>query len=193
MIFDELDILPIKLYYKVCKTGNINLLSTEPTEVDLLEIWQKMQDEFDELNADDQDKRHKVIEKQINSHSLASEICRLACVSLEFEFNQDLIDMLLGLKFNVDTTSNETYYESIKKCRRQIETNKIKISALKNQLPKENSDGNKVSLDNIMASYCAILNIDFDYNLCTVTKFFALKKQVDLKIKSYEKMTENIK
>lgn len=193
MIFDELDILPIKLYYKICKTGNINLLSTEPTEVDLLEIWQKMQDEFDELNDDDQDKRHKVIEKQINSHSLASEICRLACVSLEFEFNQDLIDMLRGLKFNVDTTSNESYYESIKKCRRQIETNKIKISTLKNQLPKENSDGNKVSLDNIMASYCAILNIDFDYNLCTVTKFFALKKQVDLKIKSYEKMTENIK
>lgn len=195
MIYDELDVLPIKLYYKICKTGNVSLLSTEPSdEMNLLEIWDRLSDEFDDLQSSDTSKREFRLTKQTHLLECAYNMVNYCCVALEFNVNQDLIDLLIELGYSIDVSSNEKYQASLKKIRSKIKTNLIKVSALKNQLPKEeNASSNiKVSLDEVMASFCAILGIDFDYNTISVTKFFAIQKQVDSKMKSYEKMANKL-
>ncbi|UYW02113.1 hypothetical protein K5I29_04220 [Flavobacterium agricola] len=195
MIYDELDVLPLKLYYKICKTKDVTLLSTEPAdEVKLLEIWQRLTAEYEELESSESSKREFRLNKQISLLECAYNMVHLCCVELEVNIDNETIQMLNDLGFMVDTTSNELYYASISKIRKRIETNQIKIAALKNQLPKEEIKGNerKVNLDEVMASFCAILGIDFDYNTISVTKFNAIKKQVDNKMKSYEKMSNKI-
>lgn len=195
MIYDELDVLPLKLYYKICKTGNVNLLSTEPIDqAQLLSIWDRLSVEFEELQGSDTSKREFRLNKQISSLEYAYKMVNLCCVSLEFELDNEIVDLLNEHGFIIDTTSSGSYYNSIKRIRRKIETNLIKTSTLKNQLPKEekNSSNTKINLDEVMASFCAILGIDFDYNTISVTKFNAIKKQVDNKMKSYEKMSNKL-
>ncbi|UYW01796.1 hypothetical protein K5I29_02405 [Flavobacterium agricola] len=195
MIYDELDVLPLKLYYKICKTKDVTLLSTEPEdEAKLLEIWEKLTAEYEELESSESSKREFRLNKQIALLECAYNMVNLCCLELEVEFNNETVQLLSGLGFPIDTTSNESYYLSISRIRKRIETNQIKIAALKNQLPKEDIKGNdrKLSLDEVMASFCAVLGIDFDYNTISVTKFNAIKKQVDNKMKSYEKMNNKL-
>lgn len=193
MIYDSLDILPIKLYYKISDTGNLKLLTDKEIEEETLNtIWDELVIGFDLLNKSNNSKKIFILNKEINSLEAIHKAVLMACESLSFEYDQYLIDIIKKYGFSFNDNSTEDYHNSIEKTIREAKSLVTKVNMLKNQLPKT-EEGEKVSLDEVMASYSSVLGIDFDYNIISCTKFFALKNQVAMKVKSVEKQLQNLK
>lgn len=195
MLYDSLDILPLKLYYKIEATNNPKLLVFGDTidESKLSELWAELRAAFMELDKSSESKKVFMLSKEMSSLEASYHAVLMACESLGFEYDEKLIDVIRGYGFSFKDGSTEEYYSSIEKVVREAKSFVMKIDMLKKQLPKDNDDKEKVSLDEIMASYVTILGIDFDFNTISCTKFFAFKKQVNLKLKSVERQLQNIK
>lgn len=192
MLYDSLDTLPIKLYYKISDTGNLKLLTDQEIEEETLNaIWDELVIGFDLLNKSNNSKKIFILNKEINSLEAIHKAVLMACESLSFEYDEYLIDIIKKYGFSFNDNSTEDYHNSIEKVIREAKSLVTKVNMLKNQLPKTEEE-DKVSLDEVMASYSSVLGIDFDYNIISCTKFFALKKQVDIKVKSVEKKLQNL-
>lgn len=189
MIYDTLDYLPIKLYYKILSSDNTDLLSTKKqTEIDLKELWFELNSSFDKLDNSEENKRLFLVNKEIDSLKTIHKIILMSCEFLAFKYDEVLIDLLKGYGFSVVNSSTKEYHESLIKIERESKSISTKIKFLEDKLPKKKK-GESITLDEVMASYSSVLGIDFDYNKISCTKFFALKKQVLSKVKSLEKNT----
>lgn len=188
MIYDSLDIIPYKTFIKIVETGNVQLLSHDITDKSILnEVWDRIyQEHLQEAEETQDGKRIFRLAKEIDALGAKHKVILMACEALKFDWNDDLVDLLKKYGYAIRNTNTEDYYSDIQKIERESNALAIKASNLRNQLPKS-SDNQKVTIDDIMASYSAILGIDFDYNTLPYRKFFALQKQVDSKIKALEK------
>lgn len=195
MIYDSLDILPIKLYYRIDASNEVKLLALneEVEENNLVSLWAKLKAEFTELDKSDTSKKIFRLSKQISDLEATYHAVLMSCESLGFEYDEKLIQVIRDYGFKFDDTNTKTYYDSIEKVIREAKSYVVKINRLKDQLPKNNDNSKSVSLDEIMAGYSNTLGFDFDYNSISCTKFFALKNQVANKLKAIEKQIQNVK
>lgn len=195
MIYDSLDILPIKLYYRIEASNEIKLLAVneEVEENKLVELWARLKADFSELDKSEVSKKVFRISKEISSLESTYHAVLMSCECLGFEYDEELIEIIKGYGFDFRFNNTKEYYSALEKVVREAKSYVVKINNLKKQLPKNNNDSNKVSLDEIMASYSSALGFDFDYNTISCTKFFALKKQVDNKLKAVEQQLQNVK
>jgi hypothetical protein len=187
MIFKTLDTIPYKLFISIAEDNNFMLLSDEieKDENELSDIWKKLFAQHEEKHKDPQSLKNFDIYKTISYLEGQRKVIIMTCESLSFDFDQDLIDLLIEYGYSFEATETKEYYEEIERIFRESSGILFKINQLKKQLPKQN-ETNEYSIDDVMASYCAMLNIDFDYNTVTYTKFYAIQKQVHLKIKQIE-------
>jgi hypothetical protein len=188
MIYKSLEYIPYKLFIEIVQTLDVLLLSdeAEKDEVKLNEMWEKIfQDHLEYTKTPDSLKTFN-IEKQVAYLQSMRKVILMACESLSFDWDDDLIDMLRGFGYSIRNGSADEYYLDLKKVIRESKGIMLKLNQVEKQLPKR-SAGNEFKLDDVMASYSAILGIDFDYNAISYTKFFGLQKQVNAKIKSIEK------
>ena len=195
MIYNSLDILPIKLYYRIEASGDVELLTDEVLEDKsiLIDLWSKLKAEFVELDKSDNSKKVFRISKEISNLESIYHAVLMSCESLGFEYDEKLIQAIRDYGFHFDDTNTKTYYDSIERIVREAKSYVVKINNLKNQLPKNNDDSKSVSLDEIMASYSSTLGFDFDYNSISCTKFFALKNQVTRKLKAIDEQIQKVK
>lgn len=189
MTYDSLDILPIKLYYKIAASGNVQLLSDTITDVnELNELWFELDCGFNDLNKTEEATKTFRLSKEIGILQTKHDVVLMACESLRFNWDDDLIALLVsyGYQFN---ENRDLYLENIERIEREVNALVVKVNMLKRQLPKVD-ENNRTTLDEVMASYAAILGFDFDFNTISCTKFFALQNQVHSKVKSLEKQQQ---
>lgn len=195
MIYDTLDILPIKLYYKIDASNEVKLLAVNENaeESKLTELWANLKADFSELDKSEVSKKVFRVSKEISNLEATYHAVLMSCECLGFDYDEELIDVIKGYGFDFNFKNTEEYYSALEKTVRDAKSCVVKINNLKKQLPKNNDDSNKITLDEIMASYSSTLGFDFDYNAISCTKFFALKNQVANKLKAVEQQLQNVK
>lgn len=197
MIYDSLETLPYKLFVKIASNNdNINLLSTVPVQENelekLREIWKELFEEYKIISPNQEEYKLLGLKKDIGFLECKHKAISVALVALDFEYNQELVDILISYGY---TLTKENYYEDLKRISRESDGLLMKARNIKKRLPKvdENSVSTKVSLDRLFAFYTSVLGIDFDYNGISVTKFLGLKEQVDSKLKIAKEQAEKNK
>lgn len=187
MMYNSLDILPYKILLKIAEDNSkINLLTTEPNP-DLNELnilWNELLKEYESLSPQKEDTKLFSVKKEITYLECKQKIITLSLVALDFDYNQELIDLLASYGYSV---TRENYYDDLKRIEIQSEGLTNKIKKIKERLPKEKNQGEKVSVDRVFAFYSSVLGYDFDYNTVSVTKVLALQDQVNEKLKAIEK------
>jgi hypothetical protein len=187
MIYDKLRTLPKVIQIEIIQTGDVSLLSDEGTPIEVLSsIWNDLMEEF--INVYGEKNQSKLFSTYREIEFLQKKYTCIKCAveALEFDVNEELINMLRGFGYRLNM---DTYNKDLERIIRESEAINIKINKFMDQLPKkeEGSDVNAYDIINQMAIYSSILQIDFDYNTISVVKFHALEKQVKQKIASIEK------
>lgn len=197
-MFDSLDTLPIKVYYKALETENYHLLNpnAEVVEDSILEdLWEDLKEEFQSLDNNELNNKIFKLSKNYDYYILTYEMVLMCVESLAFRYDEELIQILKTKGYRVRKESYEKDLENIKRFADGLLT---KANHFKSQLPKEDNPEerkkDKTTIDDIIASYELILGYGFgDYNTMVCTKFLAVKKQVENKIKQQEKQLRELK
>lgn len=195
MIYDSLEILPYKIFMRIVEDNSlIHLLSSNKEEdKELLEnIWNKLFQEYTAISPEKEEMKLLQLEKEIAFIECKHKGIMVALTALDFDYNQELVDILLGYGYKL---SKETYYDDLKRIEREASALEMKAKNIKKRLPKKdaNSVSTKVSIDRVFAFYSSVLGYDFDYNTISVTKVLALKEQVNAKLKSIEEQIQKNK
>lgn len=188
MTYDDLDKIPIVLFFKVAETGYFSLLSDEITDLQELEnIWLKLFNEHQSRNSNKESDKEFRLEKEISALEAEYTFVCGAIVSLGFEINDDLISDLKEKRYIVRTESTDAYYDSLELIQRSSKSFKIKIDHIRSMMPKKDEnkkETEKFSIYDTIASYTRIMGYDLDYETVSYSKFYAVQKQVHLKIES---------
>lgn len=195
MIYDSLEIIPYKIFMRIVEDNSlIHLLSSNKEEdKELLEsIWNKLFQEYTAISPEKEEMKLLHLEKEIAFIECKHKGIMVALTALDFDYNQELVDILLGYGYKL---SKETYYDDLKRIEREASALEMKAKNIKKRLPKKdaNSVSTKVSIDRVFAFYSSVLGYDFDYNTVSVTKVLALKEQVNAKLKSVEEQIQKNK
>lgn len=192
MIYKSINDLPVVLYYEILKSGNVSLLSSEKINSDeLLELWQKIKDDFNERDNSQLNNKILTLLKHYEFYILKYDVVNRICESLRFSFNQELIDLLASIGYKVKL---ENYNEDIERIKKNAEGLLVKANHFKAQLPKETDDVENFIIEDVLASFSNVLGFHIGrYNEITCTEYFALKKQVSNKIKQQEKHARELK
>lgn len=205
MIYDSIDIIPAKIFFKISDTGNLKLLVTDESVYDdnkLSLIWKNIEDE--NISLDNTNSIQKVVDvtKKIESLYAKFEAIKLAVYYLKKKIDNELIDLLLSygykFKWNEKEYSLENklqYQKDLDKIERESQTIYDKIERLQQKLPKpkENKD-KKIPFDEVILGYGVITEAGFiDSNKITLTQYYALIKIGNEKIKSIEKSIQKSK
>jgi len=196
MIYDSLDTIPYKIFFKIADTGNVKLLSdTEENAEVLLETWSKIyEDHISREKTTSAEKKAFRLSKEIDSLEVQYKVTLMACDALRFDFNEELCQLLTkDYGFKLRTIDEEVYYQDLLQIEREAKAFKVKIGTLKKHLPAV-EEGQEFSVDDIMASYCSILGYQIgDFNSITYTAYYGYEKQVHLKIESLKKQESKSK
>lgn len=195
MIYDSLEIIPYKIFMRIVEDNSlIHLLSSNKEEdKELLEnIWNELFQEYTAISPEKEEMKLLQLEKEIAFIECKHKGIMVALTALDFDYNQVLVDILLGYGYKL---SKETYYDDLKRIEREASALEMKAKNIKKRLPKKdaNSVSTKVSIDRVFAFYSSVLGYDFDYNTISVTKVLALKEQVNAKLKSIEEQIQKNK
>lgn len=193
MIYKTLDQIPYKLFMVIsADSSKLPDLAPDRTvdQAELEKFWTAIEEEYLALKGKtSEQKRYFAIEKEIEALNCKMNFVKIALHGLRFEWDDELATMLEenGYPVHPDLTQPD-----IDRMLRSLDGIKIKISELRNRLPKPEQADKPVNLmaeiDEMFAFYSAALGgMDFDYNTVSVTKVLGLEKQIQLKIKSLEK------
>ena len=185
MIYNSFDTIPIKLFYRIEQTNEINLLSNENTPTkELVVIWELIKEHHQSLDPSKASNKIINISKSIESLFVKYEATRLAVFYLKSKKDQDLMDLLKNYGYKLYLNNFQKNLEVID---RENKSLLIKINQLKNKLPKEKENTNKTTLDEVILSYASLTNSGFiDTNKITGTQYYALINLGNKKIKSLE-------
>lgn len=188
MIYKDFETIPYKLLVKIIETGNVKLLTDDESvlEEELHAIWSVIYSDYSVQNQNDEETRVFKIQKEIEYYESKYKVIMVGCEALEFGYNQDIADAFEEAGYYINESN---YFEKIDGIRRQCEGLLIAAESHRENLPKPDKN-NTVTVDDILASYSTILQIDFDFNTVPASKVIALGKQIDKKIKA---LTQNNK
>lgn len=194
MIYDSLDIIPFKLFKKVAETGNFLLLSTDSNtdSEQLSAIWDRMHEEHLSKNQTTESKKIFKLNKNIDELIATQKTIVIACGCLEFDFDQDMYDIVTSYGFKISLESTEAYYSDLDKILRESNAFIIKAEYYKGMLPEEKKENEEFSVDDVMASYSAILGYSIGkHNEVTYTEYYSHEKSVNAKIDSIKSQIAN--
>ena len=190
MTYKTLETTPYKVILKIINdpVSNLHLLTDDenPDLEKLGGIWVSIFDELTELDNINASNEILQIEREISALKCKHDFIQLSILALEFEYEQELADMLREYGYTITTVN---YYDDLDRIRRESKAILSIIKRHEKNLPKqeESADFNKVNIDEVLAFYCTVLGgLDFDYNTVTYTKVMAVQKQVSEKIKAIE-------
>ncbi|WP_438423262.1 hypothetical protein [Aquimarina macrocephali] len=183
MIYDSIDIIPAKLFFKILQTGDVGLLSDENIDTGKLKkVWEELEHQHDlTLSSDEANKALKVSIK-IEYLSAKYKSVNLAIKCLRHEPDAQLFEVLKNAGYQIEE-GVEVDYDKIERENKAIE---IIISRLQKKLPKQDDSKNN-SLDEVIMTYCVVTNMGFiDSNKITLTQYYALINAGNQKIKALE-------
>lgn len=184
-MYDSIDVIPAKIYFKILETGDISLLSKEEEDAGVLAlIWELIEAQHEELTQGKEEKKVLDLSKSIESLASRYESIRIAVYYLRREHDQELFDLLVGKGFNLDGDIQE----ALDRVDRESEGIIAKIERLSLKIPKINKESSaKTNFDKVVLSYGAITGLGFvDTNNITITQYYALIETGNEKIKALE-------
>lgn len=191
-MYKSLETIPYKTFIKIYETDEVYLLSKSGKdfedftneEIESLNlVWDKIKRSYLEIIPNDDELRILDINKEIDHLESKYKLINMCCECLKFDWDDDLVKIIKDHDF---VLSDENYHQDIETILLQSKSILDNIEMFKSQLPKEKTTTKKTTIDDMMASICAVLGIDFDFNMVSFTKVNAFLKQVEAKIKSLE-------
>lgn len=179
MIYKTLRTLPMVICVEIMQTGNYSLLADEQTDIDLVELWNDLESKL----PTEKDSKVFDVSKEMEFQANRYNIIQYCCEALTFDKDFRLINLLQEYGYIL---RDDNYFNDIDKISKQSEGILIKISQLKASLPKTEKSNEESTIIDVMASFCAILGITFDFITCSVESFYAWQRQVENKIKALE-------
>lgn len=190
MTYKTLETTPYKVMLKIINdpVSNLHLLTDDeaPDFEKLGGIWVSIFEELIDLDNSNASDEILQIEREISALKCKHDFIQLSILALEFDYDQELADILRGYGYTITT---ENYYPDLERVRRESKAILTTVKKYENKLPKQelSVDFTKVNIDEVLAFYCTVLGgLDFDYNTVTYTKVMALQKQVSEKVKAIE-------
>ena len=191
MIYNSLEILPYKTFFKIVDSQDVSLLKNgaEAEEKDLKELWESLLKEYNEISPEKEEMNLLRVKRDIEAIECKYKAIQVSLSALDFHYDDELMEILKSYGYKL---TKENYYDDLKRISRESEALLMKSANIKKKLPKvdANSASTKVTIDRLFAFYSSVLGFDFDYNTIPVTKVLALKEQVNSKIKSQENNTK---
>jgi hypothetical protein len=191
-MYKSLETIPYKTFIKIYETDEVHYLSKEEKDLEdftneeiirLNEVWIKIKRSYLEMTPNEDELRVLDINKEIDYLESKYKLINACCECLRFDWDVDLVKIIRNHDFIL---TDENYYQDIKIIELQSKSIMDNVEVFKTQLPKEKQNTKKITIDDMMASICAVLGIDFDFNTVSFTKVNSFLKQVDAKIKSLE-------
>lgn len=191
-MYKSLETIPYKTFIKIYETDEVYLLSKSGKdfedftneEIESLNlVWDKIKRSYLEIIPNDDELRILDINKEIDHLESKYKLINMCCECLKFDWDDDLVKIIKDHDF---VLSDENYHQDIETIILQSKSILDNIEMFRSQLPKEKTTTKKTTIDDMMASICAVLGIDFDFNMVSFTKVNAFLKQVEAKIKSLE-------
>lgn len=182
MIYKSFETIPYKLLIEISNNRNYKLLTDDPNiEDDELEaIWNEIEAEYNERDSNDDEKRYVKIEGLSSYFECMHKVIKTGCEILKFDYNQDVANVFNEHGYYINEND---FLDRIDQIERECEGLLVKADHYRESMPTPADSGN-ITIDDILASYCVMLSIDFDFNTVTASKVVALGKQIDRKIKS---------
>lgn len=188
MIYDSLDTIPYKLFIKIAKSGDVSLLSTSKEDEEILfEIWDRLYDEHLSKNQTPESERIFKLSKNIDELLAIHKVIVMSCSCLQYVFDQDTYDIVIGYGFKISTENTDDYYSDLEKILREAKSFVIKAEYYQQMLPEEKKENEikEYNPDDVMASYSAILGYSIGkHNEVTYAEYYAHEKSVNAKIDS---------
>lgn len=184
-VFDSVDTIPAKLYYKIVTTGDISLLCSEkqPNKI-LEEAWENIQNQDAELSPGGKADKIINVSRKIEALAAKYEFAKLAVYHLENVEDEELINQLkkYGYKFSGDLQ------QDLKTIARENKALILIIKRYQKQLPQQDEEStSKSTLDENILSYGIITGLGFiDTNTITLSQYRALVSTGNQKIKALE-------
>lgn len=196
MIYDTLDLLPIKTFIKIQETGNVKLLITSCeniSEEELEVIFDKLSDEFQQLNAEDNSNRNFMLLKEISHLEAKLKTAMCGIEILRFEANNSVM-LALSELLNITIRTNRTdyYFKDLERAESKAKLINKSIEKLRDQLPKKD-ESKSDSIDDTLAAIAMITGVSFDFNTLSCTAYTALIKQTKQKVKAQEESINKLK
>lgn len=179
--------LPLKVFFEVAETGNINLLVTDgKVENDiLLEVWEKLIAEYAQIDnnkiiADVLDKTDQVFKQ-------AALYCEVKAMFLYLigAYKQEYVDRLKSLGYKVDMDNRPAMIESIQRGDNRSNHIATKMQILQKDIEKYSSK-KRTSFDGAMAWLSSNLGFEPNDNL-SVLRYLEYKKQIAERAKAKRK------
>ena len=184
MIYDSLDTIPAKIFFKIVKTGDVNLLSTKKTSKEHLQrVWETLENEDAEKNP--QVNKEVDIYKYIESNISKYKAIQHAVYYLRIKEDEELIELLKSYKYKF-TDDLQSDLDKVEKYSKGI---LLTIERLRSELPeRSNEDAKEVPFDEVVIGYGVISGTGFiDTNKITKNQYDALINIGNQKIKSLTK------
>lgn len=197
MIYNSIDTLPVKLFYRIQESGDFNLLNPQEKEhsEDLQDLFDQLTDSFNKIDKGSSYDSEFFLQKEIAHMEAKKSACRIGIEILRFEFVQEVkegIEEALNMKIRTNLTNY--YFKDLERAEEKISRLDSKLTDLKMQLKsKGKSAGASSTIDDILASISTILGVSFDFNTITCTTYLAYKKQTESKIKAQEEQLRTLK
>ncbi len=187
MIYNTLDIIPARVFFKIAETENYKLLwSTGNPKLkdgvfDFQGIWEGLNEEYKEITGTVDSKRHFKTYRDIVKLETQYKTVQMCCQCLFYGDDEELEQILRDNGYPLGSNKEE----SLKNIMLGSERLLIKAKRLSTKLPKQSEVNVKTSIEEVIASYSQVLGFDLDFNM-SVTEFLACKKQVENKIKAHK-------
>lgn len=195
MIYDTLDVLPVKTFYKIQETSNFNLLNPKNIEIeDLPSLFDELSDEFNKLDKGEGFDREFILQKEISHLESKVKVLTLGVEILRFEYDDEIKNTIeKEIHHKIRTNRTEYYYKDLERIEKKTLLINAKIQRLKDQQKSNNgSESSNSTIDDMLASICTILGVSFDFNTVPCTTYLAYKKQTQSKIKDQEEQLQKL-
>lgn len=183
MIYDSLDNIPAKVFFKIVKTGNVQLLTDEEVdEKKLNEIWDRLENEDAEKNPE----VNKYIDvwKYIEYNLSKLRAINNAVFYLRIKEDEELIDLLKSYQYKFSGDLNKDL-DKVEKYSKGI---LLTIETLKSSLPERNENDVEIPFDEVVIGYGILSGAGFiDTNKITKNQYDALITIGNQKIKALGK------
>lgn len=195
MIYDTLDVLPVKTFYKIQETSNFNLLNPKNIEIeDLPSLFDELSDEFNKLDKGEGFDREFILQKEISHLESKVKVLTLGVEILRFEYDDEIKNTIeKEIHHKIRTNRTKYYYKDLERIEKKTLLINAKIQRLKDQQKSNNgSESSNSTIDDMLASICTILGVSFDFNTVPCTTYLAYKKQTQSKIKAQEEQLQKL-
>lgn len=175
MEYKSIKDLPLKIFFEIAETGNVQLLGKDKVET-LVDRWEVIVYEYSE--ADDNKAMQNVINKNDELYNQAALYCEIKGMLLYLvgANKQEYIDRLKILGYKINTSTRKEKIQSIKENDSRANHISTRMQIISSEI-ETYSSGEKASFDSVMAWLSSNLGFEPREDI-TVLRYLSYKKQI---------------